>query len=271
MTKSKVPAFIISHSGVISIYGDKNYVIGTDHPNHAKIKDALRNGNYDDIPVLADIPKVIEKTAATVPNSGVEVKDGQIFYKGEVCHNAVSERILEWVREGFPFGGLVKFLENLMQNTSKKSLDNLYRFLEVNRQPITEDGYFIAYKRVRDDYKDFYSGKFDNSVGQTVEMPRNEVEDDPNWTCSHGLHVANLDYAKKHYHSGQGRLIVVKVNPADVVSVPTDYNSSKMRVCKYVVLQDLTDEVELTQSEVTPAEPEPDSGWDYGDYDDNDS
>src|SRR5690606_24725742 len=56
----------------------------------------------------------------------------------------------------------------------------------------------------------------------------------PNNTCSFGLHVACFDYAK-----GFGpRLIEVKVNPADVVCVPTDYNGTKMRVCKFEVIQE---------------------------------
>jgi len=33
----------------------------------------------------------------------------------------------------------------------------------------------------------------------------------------------------------------VKVNPKDVVSVPYDYNYSKMRVCEYEVLREVED------------------------------
>jgi len=30
--------------------------------------------------------------------------------------------------------------------------------------------------------------------------------------------------------------VLVKVNPKDVVSVPVDYNNTKMRVCRYEVI-----------------------------------
>jgi hypothetical protein len=63
-------------------------------------------------------------------------------------------------------------------------------------------------------------------------MARDLVDDNPNNTCSAGLHVACFDYAK-----GFGsRLVEVKVNPRDVVCVPTDYNGTKMRTCRFEVV-----------------------------------
>jgi hypothetical protein len=35
---------------------------------------------------------------------------------------------------------------------------------------------------------------------------------------------------------------MVKVNPADVVAVPTDYNGTKMRVCRFEVLEECKQE-----------------------------
>jgi hypothetical protein len=64
-------------------------------------------------------------------------------------------------------------------------------------------------------------------------MPRNQVNEDPNQTCSYGLHVANFDYASGF---GSGHMLEVEVHPADVVAIPVDYNQAKMRVCKYKVI-----------------------------------
>ena len=113
----------------------------------------------------------------------------------------------------------------------------LFAFLDKNRQAVTTDGDFIAYKRVRSDFKDIHSGTFDNTPGTVVQMERNMVDDEPTRTCSNGLHVANWDYACNQFGGGEGVMLAVKVNPADVVSVPIDYNQSKMRVCKYEVLE----------------------------------
>lgn len=65
-------------------------------------------------------------------------------------------------------------------------------------------------------------------------MPRNQVNEDSSQTCSYGLHVANFEYATNFYSDGV--MLECEVNPADVVSIPTDYNQSKMRVCRYKVL-----------------------------------
>jgi hypothetical protein len=274
-------AFIKSGSGSFTIFmNNQAYNVGVNHPNYQAISDALKQKKYDNLVNLVDIPKTIEKKfAATQSNdSQVEVRDGTVYYGGQAVHNCVASKILEFLREGFSFEPLTAFLKNLMENPSFKSVERLYAFLEKNNHPITEDGFFLAYKRVRDDYLDFYSGTFDNTPGQTCKMLRNKVEDDPNKTCSNGLHVANLDYAQNHYHSGQGKLVVCKVNPKDVVSVPTDYNESKMRVSEYVVLADYAG-VPVTQKDYVQVDKPlsyDNQGWGYDpdddeDDDDNDS
>jgi hypothetical protein len=131
-----------------------------------------------------------------------------------------------------PVDILTKFWRNLKANPSFNSRKMLYKFLEHNGHPLTEDGCFIAYRGVTEDFKDLHTQTFNNAVGQVVEVSRSEVDDNPNNTCSNGLHVACHDYAK-----GFGpKLIEVKVNPKDVVTVPVDYNGTKMRVCKFEVM-----------------------------------
>jgi hypothetical protein len=100
--------------------------------------------------------------------------------------------------------------------------------------PITEDGRFLAYKWVRSNYFDCHTGTFNNSVGKVCKMPRNKVNDDRTQTCSDGLHVCTHAYTK----FGE-RLMVVAVNPRDVVSVPNDYDNAKMRVCEYEVMYEV--------------------------------
>jgi hypothetical protein len=83
---------------------------------------------------------------------------------------------------------------------------------------------------------DVYTGTFDNRPGQVVEMDRRDVNDDPNQTCSAGLHACGPEYLP-HYGNYEGRIItLLKIDPADFVSFPTDYNNSKARVCRYEVL-----------------------------------
>jgi len=169
----------------------------------------------------------------------VEIKDGVVYYNGQAMHNVLTNRIIGLMREDFPFAPVVKFFDNLMQNPSSSSVNELYTFLEHRALPITEDGHFLAYKHVRDDWTDIWTGKIDNSVGKVVEIIRNQVDDDRNKGCSYGLHCGTIEYVKNYSGSGcndGGHYIIVKVNPKDVVSVPLESNCTKLRTCRYEVL-----------------------------------
>jgi hypothetical protein len=101
--------------------------------------------------------------------------------------------------------------------------------------PLTPTGNFLAYKSVREDYKDWYSNKFLNTIGSEHTMARNDVCDDPDLGCSYGFHVGTLAYATE-FNQGANRLVVVEVDPSDVVSVPHDCQNQKLRTAKYKVV-----------------------------------
>ena len=79
----------------------------------------------------------------------------------------------------------------------------------------------------------------DNSVGTVVKMDRTKVDDDPQHTCSSGLHVCADSYLDGFADAAQSRTVVVEVDPSNVVAVPYDYNFAKMRVCEYTVLTEV--------------------------------
>lgn len=98
--------------------------------------------------------------------------------------------------------------------------------------PITGDGCFLAYKGVTENFLDKHSHTIDNTPGNVIEYPRNEVSDDFRAECHAGLHVGDLSYARGF----ATKTIIVKVRPEDVVSIPYDQNQRKMRVCRYEVV-----------------------------------
>lgn len=100
---------------------------------------------------------------------------------------------------------------------------------------IIGNGNGIAYKVVTHNYKDCYTKTISNKVGKPVSMSRKLVNNDPEQTCSYGLHVCAKGYIK-HYKSGNDIVVQVSIAPQDFVSVPVDYNGMKARVCKYKVL-----------------------------------
>lgn len=189
----------------------------------------------------------------------VEIEDGIVTYKGSDVHNSITERMIEYAEEGHEPVHMARFLDNLKKNPSNRAVTELYDFLAHRNLPITEDGHFIAYKAVKDDYMDKYSGQHDNSVGTVVEMPRNEVDDNPQNKCSHGFHVGAFGYAGPNgwYHDPGDPVMKVKVNPKDAVSVPVDHNAQKLRVCRYEVVGEIEDEQPLPSTLVKDEEPEP--------------
>jgi hypothetical protein len=228
--------------------------------------DALRAREYDKIPSLVSKAKQIEVSSG----GRFLVIDGNITVDGVTAPAALGKKILQFSDEGLPYEPLVAFARNLQANPSFRSVNQLFSFLEKNDHPITDTGCFIAYKKVRADFKDCHTGTFDNSPGQTVTMPRNQVNEDPDQTCSSGLHVANFSYAKDFY--GGGLMLEIEVNPADVVAVPTDYNEAKMRVCKYKVLGVVEEEISTPLRVTLPPSPlgEEEDKEDFEDEDDDD-
>lgn len=230
--------YIKVDTGFQCIVEGSSYRVDVDHPQYDLLLEAVREGDADTFLNNITVEKAVQRTYS---GTGVTVDDGCVYYNGEPVHNVICDRIIGFVEEGAPVGGMLQFLENLMDNPSKRSVDQLYRFLEHKALPITEDGCFLAYKTVRNNYLDKYSGKFDNTPGTVLEMPRNSVDDNPGNHCSQGFHVGALEYAGPNgwYNSGGfDKVVIVKVNPKDAVSVPTDHNCQKLRVCRYEVLCD---------------------------------
>lgn len=230
-------SYIMLDNGVSMSLGMKPYNVDYSHPNFDKIVDALRNEEWDVVEELINVAKSVLKFVGD--KITVDVDNGVVYYLGEELHGSLVERILRMMREGFDIKPLINFLNNLMQNPSKRSVDELYGFLEYGKMPITSDGHFLAYKRVNEDYTSCHDRKTDNSIGMIVEMPRNKVDDNKDSTCSYGLHFCSHEYLKSF--SGV-RVVVLKINPADVVSIPIDYNHTKGRACKYLVVGELSEE-----------------------------
>jgi len=215
------------------ILKNKSHQVIPDHTNYKLILEALPTATEDELLELVDI----EKAVATFSQGQVSIVNGKVMFEGEEVHGSISKRILEFMSKGLPFEPLVKFLENLMENPSMQSQQELYDFLEHENLPVTEDGCFLAYKAVRKDFKDKWQGVFDNSVGQVCEMRRAKVNDNRKIGCSQGLHAGALNYVANYGNVDAGdNIVIVKINPQDVVSVPSDCDCEKLRTCKYEVV-----------------------------------
>lgn len=225
--------YILTPTKLTIIGNGKHVQIERDRNDFNEILELLKEKKFEDIIKRVDI-----KTFIGEYYDDLTIKDDIIYYKGKTIHSVLAERIIQFKKSGLDFEPLFNFLKNQLQNPSEESVKDLYEFIEHGNMPITSDGCFLAYKYVDKNYKDCYTGTFDNHIGCICEMDRNLVNSNRYETCSTGLHVCTFDYLSGH---GDKHIMIVKVNPKDVVSVPVDYNKAKMRCCKYEVVDEYTD------------------------------
>ena len=250
--------YIVQGNNITVVIDNKIHTFSKTHVCFERLKEAIKTDDWDGVKDLIE-PK---KAVLNYGKGHIEIQGENLFWKGEAMHNALATKIVEMLRDGFPIEPMVLFMENLMQNPSRRAVTELYGFLEKGELPITPDGHFLTYKRVRDTYFDVHSNSVlnkpanlmsDNEVaalplvaGQVtvdiedgvtvVTMERNAVDDDKDRTCSSGLHFCSKDYLGCF---GGERIMILKINPRDVVSIPSDYNDSKGRACRYEVIGEL--------------------------------
>ena len=228
--------FIIQGNNIVIVVNNKPHTITSSHISYEKIKQAIKTADWASVEKLVDPVKQV----INYSNGNVSVIGEQVCWQGRPLHGALVTQIVQMLKDEFPVDPLVNFINNLMQNPSKRAVDELYGFLEVGNLPITPDGHFLAYKRVRANYTDIRTGKMNNAVGAIVEMARNEVNDNKDQTCSTGLHFCSEAYLDHAYVSSVSYpTMILKINPRDVVSIPSDYNNAKGRACRYEIIGEL--------------------------------
>lgn len=224
--------YTMSNESVTVVIGGKSTVVRKGAPNYVAIRQAIINEDWDSVAANFTVAKSIKAWA----KGKFSVRGEDTFcFEGEQLPGNINQRVMKMVTNNEDPTPILRFFERLQKNPSKRSVDQLYNFIEHTGIPLTKDGCFYAYKKVKSDFKDVHSGTFDNSPGKTLEMPRNKISDDPREACHEGFHVGALGYAGT-FHGSDGKMVICKVDPADVVCVPYDSNQEKMRVCKYKVV-----------------------------------
>lgn len=260
-------AYLVTKDNVTVSRDGKTLMVGKQYSTFNGIIDKLKAQDFDGAFELADKATALTKQS----NGAFEVKSGVVYRNGLPVHNVVTDRIIQFQEQGLPFEPMVKFLENLMSNPSSRAVTELYTFLENKNLPVTEDGCFLAYKSVQQDYLSITSGttkaqvttkegvtyeatgKLPNVVGNILEVERNAVDDDASRTCSYGLHAGAIEYVEGFGGSNK-KVVVVKINPRDVVSIPLDCDAQKLRTARYEVIADFKSAI---TEPLVNTEPEP--------------
>lgn len=203
-------------------------------------------GPTDELLALMDMRTVVESYTVGL----LSVNSLGVTYAGRPLHTIDAERVMAFMRDKLSYKPIANYIIRKMKNPSARAIAEMYNFLEHRGMPLTLRGTFIAYKGVTTDFWSINGnketvvlhgevdaqGRILNKVGATIEVERSSVDDNFREGCSFGLHAGSITYAK-----GWGeRVMLVEIDPADVVSVPEDCSCQKLRCCKYTVVGEYT-------------------------------
>ena len=231
------------------VIGTQSYQFDHTHVEYDNLKACVMEGQQDEFLELIDTVSVIEDWS----EGNFEFKDGYLYYEDEQVASQPTERIVGLIKGGHDHKPMLAYLDRLYQNVSNRAVMESYDWCSHKGLPITPDGMLVGYKGVtvyqgedtvdkigniitEGDLVDKYTGKsFRNNTMDSPSMNRRRVSDNCNEGCAAGLHVGTFEYASD-WATNSGKVVLVKFDPSDIVSVPTDCNHQKMRVSAYTVI-----------------------------------
>lgn len=256
--------FVTHTTGVAMVRNGRHAVVMNDQPNFSYVMDVLRSlkglrgealeAKLKDLDKVMTVGGLVESFGQPkdhkLKDCRVFVEKGKLFYSEyrghkQELHGALAERILQdlgkpskaFARYG---DALMRFMQNIRKNKVKDIRNELYEWLMSGKAPITYDGCFLAYKKVRSNFMDGHTGTIDNSPGNVVRMQQSEVDTNRENHCSVGLHFCSKGYLDHFGAGGASKIVIVKVNPRHVFAIPTDYKFQKGRASEYFVVGEYT-------------------------------
>jgi len=221
----------------------------TQEDKYNKVLQLIKDNDEDAIVKLFDTAtQVSNKLGVTITKEGLVTytnNEGQI----EQLPPSLNKTLVAmYEQDESSIAPLIKFWEKVRLNPSYRVNRCLFDFIEANNIVINENGNLIMYKIVArtsdpEVFLDLYTRKIEHRFGVKLEpMERKDVNDDITVTCSQGFHSCAWQYLP-HYGSalsGKDAILLVEVDPADIVAIPIDYNNSKIRSTTYTPLEEYT-------------------------------
>ena len=263
--------YTLTKDSLTIFLGGKPHQIDSTHQSFEQllkiVKGEAETPSDEELKKLISIREVIQQKLAN--NGRVRLGHNEIIIDGIPVHNYSTDRILEMLKQGVDINPWIRFMERLIENPSSHVFSELMEWMTKGNMPVTEDGHFLAYKKVDDNLRSYHPSPdgthLQHVVGESVSMPRYQVDDVRHNTCSTGLHFCSWDYLPS-YRGSSGRVLVLKIDPAKVVTIPSDYQHTKGRAEGYQVLSVLDPEdVEFAFSNNT----HPYEGWSYYEEEDD--
>lgn len=234
MTQAK-NSWVATQKNIAITFGGKTYTFQSDNPAFLNSLGDLRNEDYE--AALTKLNPVWNMPT----NLPFKCQHDVVTYQGRVLPTALGKKLMGCARNG-AYKPFLAFWNKLNKNPSFRAQKELYQYLSMHQMPLFRSGDFLGWKAVREDFTDKHTGTILNKSGTTVKTDRWNVDDNSHLDCSCGYHIGSPNYVREFADKANDRIMEVRVNPTDVITVPTDSNCQKIRVCSYRVLKDITKE-----------------------------
>ena len=201
--------------------------------------------------------EIRKKIIETIMNSGYEIEGETLKSDGKVVPSEIAKEIKQVAKSNDEIPKEYKlFLNKLDALENKVTAQRIKDWVSNHGLCISEKGNIVSLKATR---TDGYShrgntsitplrGKVDTEgrikyiVGQYVELDLKDCDPDVDATCSNGLHCGAIDYLNGYtYGDDQSTWYYVEVDPKNIIVIPEDCNSTKIRCSKMKVLKKISD------------------------------
>ncbi len=192
--KTKIP-YLITPKGLSLTIKGKPFTIDTQDKRYDAALKLVREGNLEGLTNLLDKAIGINNK---YNRQGLSIINGVVTYtnkeglQDKLPDALIKSLVAMFEQDEESVQPLLMFWEKLKLNPSYRINNCLFDFITHNNIVINEIGNLIMYKIVkrtdkRDVFLDLYTGTIKNKLGQIVEVPRNQVDDNIEKTCSQGL------------------------------------------------------------------------------------
>jgi len=236
---------ILSSSGATIFIDGKSNMVTADHPMFREIVDYAIENKWNSITKIMSLSGIISVALSESSDNRMRLEDGVVWYDDVRMPDDLSSYVIKTIDDSGDVTAISNFMAKLVKNPDKRVIDQLFGFLTYGDISIDTDGNFLAYKRVNSDFSSVHDRTVMNLPGTTISMPRQACDATPEHTCSTGLHFCSREYLKNF--SGD-KIVLLEVDPENVVSIPVDYNNTKGRACSYKIVREL-EQIEVIKVE----------------------
>lgn len=238
---SKVP-YRISDKTITIVVNRQVHTVQRSAPNANQLIEELAKGEDADLDLIIALSSV--KNYMVLMSQGrVSITDDGVRFMDNLISSYMTERIMRHYQEGVDVSPMLAFMDSVMEHPIPGIQNDIFKWCEKGDMPFTAEGHIIAYKKVRADYCSYHASQDGthllHTIGCYVEMERSAVDPRRDNTCSTGLHFCSYDYLNQYQGANTGRILILAIDPQDVIAIPTDYNQTKGRACRYKIIGEL--------------------------------